>query len=672
MPVTHSPGNPFVTKSQGRLYDLYTTGDGRFLGAPSPSETRHLNINDLQRNEYLIKELQEKSHFDMVAKDSRIEELELKLLDEGKKLERAESDKRFLFDLQANQAEEIIALKTETANIKSAADTSIRDYRSSCQKLREQLASLEDKSRLERQSCEKELIATNVEMSKQKKSAEALKEDLLVQANLLMDKNSLIAELEERCDKQTLGDGAEGSSSTSFLTKELSQALQTVQRLEATAATQVARLNQQQEAIAKLSVVREAKQALELKIGLMDAMRDELARAQLQIAELERQRVAWQKFLEDDTSVDAATALARQKVDLQALAAELKRSQAQKEELEAIIRANQSTSQTIETELRSCLVELLNEKRNCGRLEKSKILLMREIAFLREQLRSFDLEEQAESPKFDGLRESRILELETLVDEYRSQVSQLSSSEHPKETSVFKRERDEESNTFHDIERGEYLRKIRALNSELEIAQRKVDLLEQEVMAFNRAKQTHEATTMRILQHKSNPTSVYQAIRSQTLEDLRKENESLLAQMAGGTIVTVPIQTLRNVQNEVKRRDDVIAQKEKMILRLREVFGAKSSEFREAVHSLLGYKLDFLQNGRVRLTSMYAGKAEYAFLFDGEAGTMQLCGDAGADGALTDSIGNLIKFWSGEKNSIPGMLSALTLELLEKESRRDT
>lgn len=70
--------------------------------------------------------------------------------------------------------------------------------------------------------------------------------------------------------------------------------------------------------------------------------------------------------------------------------------------------------------------------------------------------------------------------------------------------------------------------------------------------------------------------------------------------------------------------EKVVADKEKRMQRLKEIWSAKSMEFREAVFSLLGWKLDFLQNGRVRVTHMFAGNSEdQSIEFDGEKGELK-------------------------------------------------
>jgi len=49
--------------------------------------------------------------------------------------------------------------------------------------------------------------------------------------------------------------------------------------------------------------------------------------------------------------------------------------------------------------------------------------------------------------------------------------------------------------------------------------------------------------------------------------------------------------------------------------RLREVFKKSSQEFRESVYTLLGYKVDGLQNNMYRLTSQFAFHEEDNLMF---------------------------------------------------------
>lgn len=126
-----------------------------------------------------------------------------------------------------------------------------------------------------------------------------------------------------------------------------------------------------------------------------------------------------------------------------------------------------------------------------------------------------------------------------------------------------------------------------------------------------------------------------------------------------------------------------IGEKEKRMSRLKEIWSAKSLEFREAVASVLGWKMDFMPNGRVRVTSMFypgggGGEGTTAegggeedddnsIIFDGEKGTMKISG--GPHGLFAREIKGLVRFWVEERKEIPCFLAAMTLEFYERTTR---
>lgn len=146
-------------------------------------------------------------------------------------------------------------------------------------------------------------------------------------------------------------------------------------------------------------------------------------------------------------------------------------------------------------------------------------------------------------------------------------------------------------------------------------------VLNREVEALQIRISSMENTSTRILQLKDNPTAREQAVKVSTLNGLREENAALFAQLEGRTegIRRVPMATLENCRAEVKSMEKVVAEKDKRMTRLKEIWSAKSLEFREAVYSLLGWKLDFMPNGRVKVTHMFGNESQ-SIEFDGEKG----------------------------------------------------
>ena len=67
---------------------------------------------------------------------------------------------------------------------------------------------------------------------------------------------------------------------------------------------------------------------------------------------------------------------------------------------------------------------------------------------------------------------------------------------------------------------------------------------------------------------------------------------------------------------------------------------------------------------------MFSTSTDQAFIFDGEEGTMQLVSQEAAEKNREwfEGIKNLVEFWVNERETIPGFLAALTLELYDRSA----
>lgn len=74
----------------------------------------------------------------------------------------------------------------------------------------------------------------------------------------------------------------------------------------------------------------------------------------------------------------------------------------------------------------------------------------------------------------------------------------------------------------------------------------------------------------RVLELKDNPTSRHQAIQKKHLDQLASENAALLQRIQGKGI-SVPKETIERMKGELERMETLVAQKEKRMMRLKEV-----------------------------------------------------------------------------------------------------
>ena len=474
----------------------------------------------------------------------------------------------------------------------------------------------------------------------------------------------------------------------SVIKRELSEQVAHIRKLETANREQNAELKQYRRNHKAVEVVEEEKQVLESKLTLMENLRQELREAQLQRQILEDERQSWTSYLQNETGgnvefhspEDLARALVKERLETASLVERLGAVQPELLEKEEIIKSLEDDRNKIQAEL-----EKLRgsggggDTRIKARLERQRALAVKEVEYLREQLRTFDSEEATfhSETQFDAQKTKRIQDLESLVDQYRLEIQTLScdlskhdnSSTNPPPESL-KRPREDDS----DDRLGQLSRKNRKLQDSLTALQTTHTLLlsdlaaaKSQLASFQKSSQT------RILALRSNPTAEAEGIKLSTLNSLREENRALLAQLEGaGGLDMIPLASLESARHEVRALELSVASKEKMLLRLKESFSRKALEFREAVASLLGWQMNFLPHGRVRMTSIFYPADENdeggnSLVFDGESGSMQISGGPRSD--FGREIRGLIAFWVDQRKEIPGFLAAATLEFYEKTTR---
>lgn len=343
------------------------------------------------------------------------------------------------------------------------------------------------------------------------------------------------------------------------------------------------------------------------------------------------------------------------------------------------------------------------DNRVLHRMEKQRVLALKEVDYLRAQLKTIDDEgsdlDAAENGEESDWKTQHIARIEALLDEHREEIRKchLHLSNHDVESP----DRDHQhspghtdltENTPDDKALRRLTRETQTLQEDLAKSEKSLSLLQRELETANEQldELRQNQPQIRVLELRENPTADYGKIKHATLTTLQAENRDLIKELTGDNkgVKTVPLSTLEAMKLELEDMERTVEEKEKRMRRLKEIWTAKSSEFREAVASLLGYKLDFLPNGRVRVTSMFHLSPEYrhgsadasldgpgsmgngednSIVFDGENGTMKISG--GPNSMFAMEIKGLIKFWVEGKKDIPCFLAAMTLDFYEKTTR---
>jgi len=483
-----------------------------------------------------------------------------------------------------------------------------------------------------------------------------------------------------------------------IIKKELSEQVAYIKKLEVTNREHVAELKQYRKVQQNIEVVEEEKRALETRLRTMDDLRRELAEAQLQKRILEDEKKGWTSYLESETSGEEdvrydtpeqlARAFLQERFERLSLVDKLGSVTPELSVKDDNIRSLEDDKARLQAELealRTSNASVASGGASDGkarmRLERQKNLIAKEVQYLRAQMKTFEAEEAEFNPEqVDEDHMKRIHELEDMIEQYRNELqtlhADLSKVESPGVVQTPKkrsREDDEESG-----ERlGELRRKARALQEDLDKLQTRNQFLEAELKASaSQITSLKESSRTRVLELRNNPTAQMEALKMSTLNTLREENAALLAQLEGrpGGTKVVPISTLDHVRLQLDELKSQIALQEKKTMRLKQIWASKALEFREAVCSILGWKLDFMPNGRVKATSILypslvnnGEEEENSIVFDGENGTMKVSG--GPQSVFAGEIKGLIEFWVEGRKEIPCFLAACTLEFYERTTR---
>ena len=593
-------------------------------------------------------------------------------------------------------AKELQELQDNAMNQKNDLERKLRNLEDHNQSLREdvdeakiELSSLDRQYKRQLQEVETKHTALQETLGKLRDDLESKSTELQTTQQRLSQRENEVGGLESevlRLKAQT-GD----ADTLGVIKRELSEQVAHIKKLESTNRNQAMELKQFRRTQKAVEIVEEEKRVLETRLRTMDDLHRELGEARLQRQILEDERRAWTSYLQNEGSTngeaefDSPEALARaivqERLEKATLLERLGAVEPELIEKDEIIKGLEADTSKLQTEIEKLRTGSgMGDSRLRTRLERQRALAVKEVEYLREQLKTFDAEETTYQPEhqFDEQKTKRIQDLEALVDQYRKELQTLHEEltkqkdiTVPAEPTGTKRPRDDEA----DDRLGQLSRKNRKLQDELSRVQQSSALLQKELQVSRTQLTSLQATSRtRILELRSNPTADFEAVKLSTLDSLRAENKALLSELEGqpSPTSTVPISTLQNVRVEMQTLEQTVASKEKLMKRMKEIWSAKFLEFREAVFSILGWQMEFMPNGKFRVTSMYypaneEGDGSNSLIFDGETGSFNTSG--GPDSMFGLEIRGLINFWVKEKKEIPCFLAAMTLEFYDRTTK---
>lgn len=298
------------------------------------------------------------------------------------------------------------------------------------------------------------------------------------------------------------------------------------------------------------------------------------------------------------------------------------------------------------------------------RWQKKLALVTGERNSYREQLDSYEKELTVSVSSQRISAQPRIQELEKSLEGYRELVENL------------------ESDLTTALGQGgsagllEKLRVVSAerdtLNEEKSSLQKRIDELQMQ-MEHQVLKGDFNPLSTRVLHLRMNPVAHAEEEREREMELLKTEVAKLrervkVLQEGERDDITCKVDKRLVTSNsqEVQELRDQIKSADLMRQRLKEAFKKTSSEFRDCIYNLFGFKVDRLQNkgGLFRLTSMYAeSPSDYLLFKMEEDSTFTLL-----ETDFSESLGDLIDTHLRQQGSLPVFHAALTMDLFSRQS----
>ena len=475
--------------------------------------------------------------------------------------------------------------------------------------------------------------------------------------------------------------------------RELNDQVEHIRRLEKTNREQTTELRNLRQTHKATGIVEEEKRVLEMKVHRMDDLERELGEAKFQRQMLQDGKDAWASYLQSTPGYDGreydspeaiARALAEERLEKASLVERLGAIQPEVTEKEELIRNLEAERNRIRSEmekLKTGGATSSSDAKAKVRIERQKNLAVKEVEYLREQLKTFESEDATGEigPTLDEQTRKRISDLEDLVGQYRSELQQTSSllssvNSQSAATESLKRSHPDDSENSEQV--GQLSRKNRKLQSDFQALHQQHKLLTTELSSTkSQLSSLKESSKTRVLSLRANPTDDFQNLKLSMITTLREENAALHSQLARSPDAgrLVPVSSLDSIRHELEGSRRETASREKTISRLKQVWSAKSLELREAIASILGWQVEIQANGKFRLTSIFNpgadpdnGECNY-LTFDGEKGTVQVSG--GPNGAFAKELKSLMRFWVQDRKEIPAFMAATTLEFYEQTTR---
>ncbi|KAJ1565848.1 coiled-coil domain-containing protein mad1, partial [Nowakowskiella sp. JEL0078] len=578
---------------------------------------------------------------------------------------------------------QISNLRTENSNLNirhltltDENDKQTSDYSRNIRSLQSQIVNLEERVNEGQRQIQKQLKITQ---NKQEELSEAQQR--------LIDAEEKIRNLQYRgADLENLN----------TIKNQFKDQVQYIKNLEIKHQTLLQRYHHYKNLYENVEKLKEANMTLQIQLNEVNTLREMVAHLQVENDSLKGEKSRWTSFFEnneEDIGADSvftfSKLLASQRFELATLKLSLGDEIAKRKSMENYIELIEKDLTNTKNSIDHISQQYEGEKKNLQRLTKSSSLAQRQIRLLEDQLSSYEQEENASLGNRDSRSTDMVTGLKKIIEDYEQQLSSAefelrelrnkSTMEVKKSEIVIQSIYSPEISSIldqHEKTTNELLNENKLLKLQVKAVDNQIGVLEN---ALGRGE--FDQNKYRILQISENPESIEYAIRKATLDALREENKALRKKIETGFLQLkkedpqhgekselLPIQSFKVLELDCKNLKKTIVEKEKRLVRLKEVYTAKATEYRDSVFNILGFRMDFEQNGRIRLKSKYGTTEAPTFLLtpgSDDSVDVQLTGGSAEWRVMIKE--QFIDRYIVKEGIIPACMAAYTMALIENQ-----
>ncbi|KAF9400381.1 coiled-coil domain-containing protein mad1, partial [Mortierella sp. AD011] len=464
-----------------------------------------------------------------------------------------ESDRRFLYEHEKSLNKKCQALEESSLEFKVSSNEIIKNLREENMDLKERFSLLREQNRATESELSHKVRTLTASLAHHQQTLAQTQDTSHSQSSLAEEKHqqltealSRVMELEDQNRQLKLNE--QRLEDVSRIEKELQNQVAYIKQLEGTNRQLTADCRHFKEMYRNVEVLKEEKAGLEQKLKMLDDLRVKCGMLEVRNDILVKEKQQWTAFLEssDVTDFNSPYQLAKTIASLRGDMATLMEI---KGGFEADIKHRDTYIHQLETQIEDLKKKLVEQEEFCKKQasiarqhNRSKELALRQVENLKEQLKSYDVEEtQLMGGTYDNQKNIRIQQLENLIQEYHTKLESAmfsSNDNQPIEDSatdslqLLQSIQNDNAATFSQLSS----EKQALLEAKLRLEQ-EVDLLRKENASLDAKVLEHEMAigagafnpaTSRILELKDSPASRHQAVRQHMLDALKEENLALL------------------------------------------------------------------------------------------------------------------------------------------------